>query len=442
MLKWKKNMAPNYALFIKGARRVGKSEIAEEFAKNEYKSYIKIDFDNANKAIKDLFINNLNDLNYIFRILSAEYKTQLYENESVVILDEIQLFPAARQALKTLLKDGRYHYIETGSLAGITKKSRDEEILIPSEEHSIEMFPMDFEEFLWATDNKLISQIIKDHFEDKISLGTNLHNEYQKLFREYMIIGGMPQSIKTFIVNNSYESAHKIKEEILNLYRNDIKEQSAENSLFIENIIDSIPAQLSRQATDDFGLWKYRQTDKNARLTNYGGPINWLNDAMIINIARSVNDFATSLNLNVSQKYMKIYLMDTGLFINLAFKGSNFYDNKFYNAVLFDNLHINEGMFVENIVAQQLRSNGHKTLFHIKYDKNGHVEREIDFIIRNGIKTIPIEVRSGRKKKYKSLEKIIKTYGKYIGTPLIFHDGDLKLEKDRVYLPFYMSHLI
>lgn len=163
---------------------------------------------------------------------------------------------------------------------------------------------------------------------------------------------------------------------------------------------------------------------------------------MIVNIAQSVNDLSTSFNLNISQKYMKIYLMDTGLFINLAFQGSNFYDNKFYRAILFDNLHINEGMFVENIVAQQLRTNGHKILFHIKYDKNGHVERELDFIIRNGIKTIPIEVRSGRKKKFRSLENVINLYGKYIAKPIILHDGDLQIEEDRIFLPLYMTHLL
>lgn len=247
-------MAPDYALFIKGARRVGKSEIAKEFANNEYRSFIKIDFNEAGNEIKDLFINNLNNLDYIFRILSTEYKTKLYNQESAIILDEIQLFPPARQALKTLLEDGRYHYIETGSLAGITKKSRESEILIPSEEHSLEMYPLNFEEFLWATNNAGVCDVIKEHYENKQQLGKNLHKKYMGLFREYMIIGGMPQSVKSFVINKSYETAHLAKSKILDLYRNDIKEQRAENSLFIENVIDNIPAQLSRNAYRDFGL--------------------------------------------------------------------------------------------------------------------------------------------------------------------------------------------
>lgn len=443
LITWKEKYAPDYALFLKGARRVGKTTIAEEFAEKEYKSYIKINFQEANNTIKDLFVNSLMDLDYFFNILQMQYKVKLYPRNSLIILDEIQLFPLARQALKTLLKDRRFDYIETGSLAGITKKSKGSEILIPSEEYVVEMFPLDFEEFLWANNDVFSMDIIRDHYQKLIPFGQHLNADIFRKFREYMCVGGFPQAVLKYVITKDFEQVDFVKKEILTLYRNDIKEQREENSEYIGNILDNIPSELSKHdfisKTNEFHL---SHINKNARLREYAGPIRWLDEAMILNIARNTSDPSPALMLNLSEQRFKCYLMDTGLLINLSFGDGEYLDNDFYKAILTDKLHVNEGMFIENIIAQCLRTNGHKIVFYIEYNNHNQLSTEIDFLIRKDKKVIPIEAKSGRKYTTKSLVQFKKKFSNKIGMQYILHEGDIKREGEIVYFPYYIASIL
>lgn len=443
LVEWKKHYAPDYALFLKGARRVGKTTIVKEFGRNEYKSFILINFQNVNETIKDLFVNYLMDLDYFFNVLQMQYKTKLYPHESLIILDEIQLFPLARQALKTFLEDKRYDYIETGSLAGITKKSKKTEILIPSEEYAIEMFPLDFEEFLWANQDEFTFDIMKEHFLGMKPFGSKLYKDILRKFREYMCVGGMPQAVASFARDKDYEKVDFIKKGILNLYRNDIKEQEEENSEYVGNILDNIPSELSNhESILHTNLFHFSHIGKNARLRDYKSPLRWLDEAMIINMARNTNEPSPALTLNLDEERIKCYLMDTGLLINLSFGDGNFMDNEFYSAILTDKLHINEGMFLENIVAQCLRTNGHRILFYIETNERHTLDMEIDFLIRKEKKVIPIEVKSGKNFTIKSLEKFKKKFTNKVGMQYVLYDGDIKREDEIIYLPYYLASLL
>ena len=438
--EWKTKYAPDYALFLKGARRVGKTTLAETFGKHEYRSYIKVNFQEASPVIKDLFKDSLMDLDYLFGILQLEYKTKLYERESLIILDEIQLFPLARQALKTLLEDKRYDYIETGSLASITKKSKDSEILIPSEEYCVEMYPLDFEEFLWAKGDEFTLPLIKKHYEKKIPLGEKLNNDIMRKFREYMCVGGMPQSVLAYAKGGDFERADFAKKVILGLYRNDIKEQNAENATYIGNIFDSIPSELSRHDSEEG--FRLSHIHKNARIREYQGPLRWLEEAMIANVARNCSDPSPALTLNLDKQRFKCYLLDTGLLINLSFGDGSFMDNDLYHSILMGNLHINEGMFVENVVAQCLRSSSHKIIFYVESNERNEKTIEIDFLIREGKKVIPIEVKSNKRFTIKSLTKFKNKFSNKIGLQYVLYEGDVKRDGEVVYLPYYMASVL
>lgn len=439
LLKWKKDYAPEYALFIKGARRVGKTTIAEELGRNEYKTFVTVNFQSANETIRDLFVNSLLDLDFFYNVIQMQYGVRLYERESLVILDEIQLFPLARQALKTLLEDGRYDFIETGSLAGIKKKSEKAEILIPSEEYAIEMFPLDFEEFLWAMDDEITIPIIKTSYEQLKAVGT-LHKDIFRKFREYMCVGGMPQAVVRYAREKDFEKVDFAKKEILALYRNDIKNQQEENSTYLGNILDNIPSQLSKH--EKSSTFRLSQVNKNARYREYSDPLNWLAEAMIVNVARNVTDPSPALTLNMDDERFKCYLLDTGLLINLSFADGSYLDNDFYKAILTDKLHVNEGMFVENVVAQCLRSNGHKILYYLEYNDRGKPVMEVDFLIRKDRKVVPIEAKSGRSYAIRSLQNFKNKFNNRVGVQYVLHDGDVKREGDVIYLPYYMASVL
>ena len=439
LLKWKKEYAPEYALFLKGARRVGKTTIAEELGKNEYKSFITINFQSTNDTVRDLFVNSLLDLDYFFNVIQLQYGKKLYKRESLIILDEIQLYPLARQALKTLLADGRYDYIETGSLAGIKKKTESSEILIPSEEYAVEMFPLDFEEFLWATDDEFTFPIIKSSYEKVKPLG-NLHKDIFRKFREYMCVGGMPQAVVKYVQTKDFEKVDFAKKEILALYRNDIKNQKEENSTYLGNILDNIPSELSKH--EKRSSFQLSHVDKNARYREYSSPLTWLSEAMIVNVARNVTDPSPALTLSMDDERFKCYLLDTGLLINLSFGDGTFMDNEFYKAILTDRLHINEGMFVENAVAQSLRSNGHKILFYVEYNDKGKSVMEIDFLIRKAKKVVPVEVKSGREFVAKSLRNFKTKFSNKVGLQYVLYDGDVKRDEEVIYLPYYMAAVL
>ena len=308
--------------------------------------------------------------------------------------------------------------------------------MIPSEEYAVEMYPLDFEEFLWAMEDEITMPVVREHYEKIKPLG-QLHKPIFWRFREYMCVGGMPQAVVKYIETRGFEDVDFAKKEIISLYRNDIKYQKQESSIYVENILDNIPSELSSHAS-----FKLTHIDRNARFREYSSPLNWLSEAMIINIARNVTDPSPALTLNMDNEKFKCYLMDTGLLINLSFGDGSFMDNEFYKAILTDKLHINEGMFVENVVAQALRSNGHKLLFHETFTKRGKPEMEIDFLIRKDKKVIPIEVKSSSNYSIRSLEKFKEKYGNRVGLQYVLHDGDIKRDGEIVYLPYYMASII
>ncbi len=432
MIEWKKKYAPNYALFLKGARRVGKSTLALKLGKEEYKSYIEIRFDKAPDEIKDLFVNSLEDLDSFFNKLQVFYKTRLYVRESLIILDEIQLFPEARQALKTLLEDKRYDFVETGSLASITKKSKN--ILIPSEEYTVEVLPMDFEEFLWAMNDDITLDIIKEHYTQLKPLG-KFNKDVMKRFREYLLVGGMPQSVVEYASSKDFGKVDFIKQNILNLYENDIDTQKEENPKYVKNVFMHIPSELSKH-DKQFVLSHI----DSARLREYNEPIRWLNEAMIVNIAENVSDPSVAFNLSTIDPSFKCYMGDTGLLVSLAYKNKDYLENELYEAILFDKLHINEGMIIENVVAQSLKANGYNIYYYKKTDKVSKTTvMEIDFLIRHNNKVCPIEVKSTNNYTISSLLKFKNTFNKKIGSLYVLHNGDIKVEDNIIYLPYYMA---
>ena len=441
MLKWKNDYAPNYALFLKGARRVGKSTLALKLGKEEYKSFIEIRFDKAPNEIKELFVNSLEDLDYLFNKLQIFYKTRLYPRESLIILDEIQLFPQARQALKTLLEDKRYDFVETGSLASITKKSKD--ILIPSEEYTIEVLPMDFEEFIWAMNDDITLDIIKEHYHKLKPLG-KINKDIMKSFREYLLVGGMPQVILEYINTKSFQEADKIKRDLLSLYRDDIRKHADEINLKVEQIFDTIPSQLQKHEKK-FNL---ANLSSNARFRNYEGAFYWLKDAGLINIAYNTTEPNIGLGQRIDDNSLKCYFFDTGLLLALVFNEREITKEEIYKKILFDKLSFNEGMIMENIIAQTLTSIGRKLYFFSKYNsENANETMEIDFLITKDTVTskhniIPIEVKSGDRYTYSSLNKLKDKYKDYIDRPIIIHTKDLKEENGILYLPIYMTCLL
>ena len=436
MLWWKENKAPDYALFLKGARRVGKSTLANKLGREEYRSYIEIRFDKAPDEIKDLFVNSLEDLDELFNKLQLFYKKKLFKNESLIILDEIQLFPLARQALKTLLEDKRYDYIETGSLASIKKKSKN--ILIPSEEYDLNVYPLDFEEFLLAMDDNITFDLIKDHYKKKQPFGSFL-KRIMYSFREYMLVGGMPQAVYEYYKKKDFGDVDFVKQGIINLYESDMDTQKEENPIYVKNMFWHIPSELSKHDK------KYNliHIDPNARLREYKGPINWLDEAMIINISENVNDPSAAFNLSTIDPAFKCYLMDTGLLVSLAYKNKDYLENELYRAILFDKLHINEGMIVENVVAQLLKTNGDNIYYYKKVDKE--IKRtilEIDFLIRRNNKIIPVEVKSSSASSISSLKKFKELFNTKVGLQYVLYDGDIKKDGEIVYLPYFMASII
>lgn len=436
ILKWKREYAPKYALFLKGARRVGKTTLAEKLGREEYRSYILVRFDQTGDDINRLFTDSLRDLDSLFNTLQFEYNTRLYPRESLIILDEIQLFPPARQALKTLLEDGRYDYVETGSLATITKKSKG--ILIPSEEYPLDVLPMDFEEYLWANDNDMIMPVLREHIESLKPMG-GMHQPIMKAFREYMLVGGMPQAVTAFFESKDYGQVDFAKQQIINLYKQDIEDQEEENPEYVTNFFERIPSELSKHDK----RYVLSHIDPNARIRDYKGPIKWLDEAMIINIANNVNDPSAALNLSTIEPSFKCYMMDTGLLISLAYKDRPYLENELYKSILLDKLHVNEGMIIENMVAQCLRANGHKAFFYKKVNKETKkTEMKIDFLIRKNSKIVPIEAKSGGHKSISSINKLKVTYEKRIGNGIILHNGEIKQEENILWLPYYMASII
>lgn len=429
ILEWKEKRSDRYALLIKGARRVGKSTIAEEFAKNEFRSYILIDFAHTSKEIIELF-DDMYNLDFFFLQLQQFTGTRLYEKESVIIFDEVQLFPKARQAIKYLVADGRYKYIETGSLLSIKKNTKD--ILIPSEEHKISMYPMDFEEFLWAIDDEMTADTIKVLLKNKKSAGNAMHRNLMRKFRLYMLIGGMPQAIESYIEDNNLQVVDEVKREIVDLYEEDF--MKIDGTGLAGDIYDTIPANLSNNAS--------RYVLSNAREGTRGSHVRELIPDMLssftINIAYRANNPGVGMPLEKDISRYKLFLSDIGLFITLAFKDKKYTENIIYNKLLSDKLEANLGYVYENVVAQMLITKGNNLFYYTMESETSNHLYEIDFLISVGDKICPIEVKSGNYRSHKSLDVFCEKFSKRIGDKYVVHIKDYKWENGIHYIPVYM----
>ena len=442
ILKWKEESQGKTALLIEGARRVGKSYIVEEFAKDNYKSYILIDFSKVPNEVKELFDNYLDNLDYLFTYISNYYGVKLYERDTLFIFDEIQFCPRARGAIKHLVSDGRYDYIETGSLISIKKNVKD--ILIPSEEEMIKMNPMDFEEFLWAMGNDTLMDFIKECYNNKRNMGQALHRKAMDYFKEYLIVGGMPQAVLEYRESRDFEKTDKIKRNILNLYREDIRKYSDELNLKVEQIFDTIPSQLQKHEKK----FNISSLDENARYRNFEGAFYWLSDACLINIAHNTTEPSIGLGQRMDNNSFKCYLFDTGLLLSMTFNEKAIINEEIYKKILFDKLSFNEGMILENVVAQMLVASSRKLYFFSRNDRKDSSETmEIDFLISSDKVTskhniIPIEVKSGERYTFSSLAKLQNKYKDYLAKPIIIHTKDLKEEDGILYIPVYMTGLL
>ena len=434
LVEWKTKSNGASALLIDGARRVGKSFVAEEFAKREYESYVLIDFARVTQEIKDLFVYDSGDLNLFFQKLSLYFAVTLHERRSLIIFDEVQQFPPARQFIKYLVADGRYDYLETGSLIRLKKNMHN--IVIPSEEEHIEMFPMDFEEFLWAMGDEATIPVLKNFFEKRMPLGDAVHRKVMGKFKEYMLVGGMPQSVLAYLPNKSFERADRAKRNILTLYREDVSKfaEGYEDRVFA--IFDNIPSQLSKKEKK----FKLSDLKKEARFRTFKDAFLWLNEAMIVNNCYNVTNPAMGLALSAEESTLKCYMGDTGLLVTLAFMDMPYTENELYRAVLFDKLSINEGMLMENIVAQMIRCTGRRLYFYSRCDaahRENHME--IDFLISEKKKVTPIEVKSSRYQKHTSLDKFMAKFKGRYNQPYILYTKDI-MEKDGIlHLPVYMA---
>ena len=434
LLEWKNQSNGSTAILIDGARRVGKSYIAEEFGKSEYKSYILIDFGKAPQDVLDLFIHDSANLDLFFAKLSAFYAKTLHRRNSLIIFDEVQQFPRARQLIKYLVADGRYDYIETGSLIRLKKNVQD--IIIPSEEEHLEMFPMDFEEFLWAMGDEATVPLIRTCFESKTPLGQALHRKIMNDFRQYVLVGGMPQSVIAYLKEKNFEASDVAKRRIIKLYRDDVSKfaEGYEDKVFA--LFDGIPAQLSKKEKK----YKLSSISKEARFRTYEDSFIWLHEAMVVNTCFNATDPGVGLALSADNTTQKCYMADTGLLVTHTFMDNAFTENELYRAILFDKLNINEGMIMENIVAQMLRTNGHKLYFYSRSDTdNRENHMEIDFLITEGKKIAPIEVKSSNYTSHSSLDKFRNKFSSKIGNSYILYSKDVMIKDGIIHLPFYMA---
>ena len=442
LLNWKKESNGEYALLIDGTRRVGKSYIVRQFAEKEYSSYVILDFNLVSKSIKDLFENDLDNLDRFFMYLSNYTGKTLYTRDTLIVFDEVQQYPKARAAIKYLVKDGRYDYIETGSLISIKKNV--EGIVIPSEEEHIKMFPMDFEEFLWAMGEEMLMPFIKDCFKSKKPMGQLMHRRAMDYFRLYMIVGGMPQAVEKYVETRDFSKVDKLKRRILDLYRSDILKFAKGYDTKVKSIFEEIPSQLQKHEKK----FRLSALKEGARARDYETAFFWLDDAMIINSCYNTTEPNVGLNLNKDTNTMKCYMADTGLLISHAFDTNEIVSEDLYRKILLDKLEMNSGMIIENIVAQMLRTAGHKLFFYSNSSMTDRDSRmEIDFLIGKGKITArhnisPIEVKSSARYTLTSLKKCIAKYGSYLSTAYVIHPADLKEEDNIIYLPLYMCPLL
>ena len=442
MLEWKTISNGKSALLIDGARRVGKSYIAEAFAKHEYEAYLLIDFATVTKDVKRYFNDYLEDLDTFFMYLQGAYKVNLPTRKSVIIFDEVQRFPRAREAIKYLVADGRYDYIETGSLISINRNVKN--IVIPSEEHHVKMYPMDFEEFVWATGNDGKLPIIRQTFAKRTAVETGMHRMIIDIFRQYMIVGGMPQVVKKFVATHDLSAVDAEKRDILDLYRADIMKFGGASKYKILAIFNAIPGELQNHER----RFSPGEVKKGAGMRTFETAFQWLESAMLVNLAYNATEPNIGLELSSDHHALKCYLGDTGLFVSMAFSENQLIAGEVQQRLLTGRLQGNFGMLWETIVAQMLRAAGHQLFFYSNTDAVDSVNRmEIDFLIaketlqrRHNI--VPIEVKGTGEYATKSLDKFIAKYDDFLDDAYIIHDKNLARGNRRVALPPYMTHLL
>ena len=430
LLKWKQSSNGSSALLIEGPRKVGKSYIAEEFGRNEYRSCIVVDFNEADDKVRKIF-NDLRDIPLLTQTLAAIMHKSLYERDSLFVFKDVQSFPRAREAIKFLVADGRYDYLETGSLIQHSAKS----ITVPSEEESVSMFPMDFEEFCWALGDEVTVPTIRACFEDKKPLGPALHSEYMKLFRKYMLVGGMPQAVMAYAGTRSFSDAEREKRSILEVYRNDILEKSGRSRRRTEMLFGSIPSQLGRRSK----TLNARSIDAKSSAEDFDSAVWWLWDSRIANICFNTAVPAANLSLDTDPRDRKAYMADTGMLVTLTVDGDDEAEHGIYASILTGDINANGGMFTENIVAQMLRANGNKLFFHKFYKEGGKNRYEVDFLVRNGKKIDPIEVKSSDYTSHRSIDVLMERYSKTLGQPYIVYTKDLKKDGNVLFIPIYMA---
>lgn len=440
LLEWKELSAGTSAVLLEGARRIGKSTIVEEFAKREYDDYMILDFAKENKDIKNNFIENIDDMDTFFRNLFLLKGRSLKGKRCVLIFDEVQLFPLARQAIKYLVADGRYEYIETGSLISIRKNVKD--ILIPSEEYRIKMYPMDFEEYLWAIGDDVTYTAIKNAFEKRKALGDAVHRKIMKVFRTYMAVGGMPQAVDAYVNGKTFAQIDFVKRNILQLYEEDLVKYDTDNREKASVIYKTIPEQLENKNSH----FKFSLVDKNARYQNYVDAVSFIAESMIGNECINVTKPEVALELFSDRSNFKLYMGDTGLLVTRIMKNRDETDENLYKALIIDDLGINQGMILENVVAQMLKASGHELYFHeYLYKPEGNEKEkkyEIDFITVKKKKICPIEVKSSNYKSHKSFDYLLTKYQLKMEDRYIIYTKDLKYEEGITYIPVYMTPFI
>ena len=430
LLQWKRTDEGRTAVLIQGARRVGKSTIAKEFAENEYETHILVDFAACSAEIRELF-NDVSDLNRIFMRLQLEYSVELKERKSVIIFDEVQLAPKARQAIKYLVKDGRYDYMETGSLISIRKNVRD--ILIPSEEVKLRMFPMDYEEFRWALGDTATIRLLQGCFHGRTSMGDATNRKLMRDFRLYMLVGGMPQAVAAYLETNNLEKVDSVKRSIITLYEDNFNKIDPTGNA--SKMFRQIPAQLTNNA-NRYLAWSATEGTRNSVLAEI---ISEIKESMVVNMAYHANDPSAGMALHQDPSKYKMFTGDTGLFVTLAFWDRKFTDNTIYHKLLSDKLSTDLGYVYENVVAQMLKAAGHELYYYTFPTESGKHNYEVDFLIADGDKVSPVEVKSSGYKAHTSLDAFCMKFSSRIRNKYLVYTKDLRKDGDVLYLPVYMT---
>lgn len=429
-LEWKKNSDGKTALLVEGARRIGKSTIVEEFAKNEYESYILIDFTKASKEVLNLF-DDISDLNYIFLRLQLIYHKELHQRKSLIIFDEVQFCPKARQAIKHLVADHRYDYMETGSLISIRKNVKD--ILIPSEERQVQMYPMDFEEFKWALGDTVTIKLLRKSFEKYQPLGDDLNRRMMRDFRLYMLVGGMPKAVSTYIETNNMRLVDEEKRDILRLYESDFMKIDSTGKAAM--LFKSIPSQLEKNAS----RYQVSSVLENQRNSTVLELISEMESSKTVLVSYKSDDPNAGLTRTKDLENFKLFVCDTGLFTTMLFMDKDFTDNIIYEKLLSDKLSVNLGYLYENVVAQILKANGNSLFYYTFLDEKSRHNFEIDFLLARNNKVCPIEIKSSGYKTHASLDAFSKKYSSRILNKYLVYTKDLGKDKDVFSIPVYMT---